>query len=74
MAIIYLTYRCAMAHDSDRQAGTQIEVTPEMIDAGVGVLVSCPGVLDIPVGFESLVVDIYCAMQRRSCPISEGRP
>lgn len=54
--------------------GGDIVVTDAMIAAGVAVLVSCPGALDIPVSFESLAADVYRAMVEQSFPISAERP
>ncbi len=63
-----------MSHDLlDRPVLTDAVITPQMIEAGVGVLISCPGSLEIRADFEPLVENIFRAMWQMS-PTAKGRP
>ena len=64
VALIYLTKVTANTNKPGR-AGEEVEVTPEMIDAGVSVLVSSGRVDEYSRGDRVLVAQIFEAMYLR---------
>lgn len=64
-AVVYLTKQVQMANDSGRQAGAltqdEIEVTPQMIQAGVEALDDCENFSP-----SSLAREVYLAMAEAS--------
>ena len=59
----------AEMYDSGRSAGDEIEVTPEMIEAGLSELMSFNRERDI---YEEKVRSIYLAMARARRPLSKS--
>lgn len=54
--------------ESKRDSTNDVEITPEMIEAGTAILYSCPGLSPCGVDFDAaeLVVKVYRAMSLHS--------